>query len=142
MAFTTQKGRTATSLSEINVVPLVDVMLVLLIIFMITAPMMHTGIEVNLPQTRNVRTATPEGNIVINISRLGELYNGSDAINFHDLPARIKRDARGPEEEIYIRADKDARWEVITSVMVAVRDAGFSKVNHVLQPYTPPAAKR
>ena len=142
MAFTTPKGRTATSLSEINVVPLIDVMLVLLIIFMVTTPMMQTGIEVDLPQTRNVREANPEASIVLSISRQGELYYGSETINFADLPERLKRDAKGPDEAIFLRADGDVRWQIIVSVMDAVRGAGFDKINTVTRPFTPPAAKR
>ena len=142
MAFTTQQGRTATSLSEINVTPLVDVMLVLLVIFMVTAPMMQTGIEVDLPQTRNVRDANPEDNIILSISRQGELYFNSDPINIADLPGRLKRDAKGPQEPIFMRADKDVRWDTMVTVMDTVRGAGFSEIKFVLQPFSPPAAKR
>ena len=76
MAFTAPNGRTATSLSEINVTPLVDVMLVLLIIFMVTAPMLQTGIDVELPETKNVREVNPEERIIISISREGDLFYG------------------------------------------------------------------
>jgi len=142
MAFTTPQGRTATSLSEINVTPLVDVMLVLLIIFMVTAPMLQTGIDVELPETRNVREANPGDNIILSISRQGELYFGSEAINFADLPERLKKGAKGPKEAIFIRADKDTKWEIVISVMDAVRGAGFSEQKIVTRPFTPPAPKR
>jgi len=142
MAFTTQQGRTATSLSEINVTPLVDVMLVLLIIFMVTAPMMQTGIEVDLPQTRNIREANPDARIIISISRHGELYYGSETMNFADLPERLKKDATGPDEMILLRGDGDVRWQSIISVMDAVRGAGFTKINVDTKPFTQPAAKR
>jgi len=142
MAFTTPQGRTATSLSEINVTPLVDVMLVLLIIFMVTAPMMQTGIDVELPETRNVREANPEDRIILSISRHGDLYYGSEAINFADLPERLKKDAKGPKEEIFIRADKDVKWEIVASVMDKVRGTGFSELRIVTKPFTPPAARK
>ena len=141
MAFTTQQGRTATSLSEINVTPLVDVMLVLLIIFMVTAPMLQTGIEVDLPQTRNVRDANPEDNVILSISRLGELYFNSDPINIADLPGRLKKDAKGPQERVFVRADKDVRWDTLITVMDVARGAGFSNIQLVLQPFTSPATK-
>ena len=139
MAFTTPQGRTATSLSEINVTPLVDVMLVLLIIFMVTAPMLQTGIDVELPETRNVRAVNPEAQIILSISGKGELYFNSDVINYADLPGRLKREASGPQEAIFIRGDREAKWEVMISVMDTVRGAGFDKVNIVTRPFTPPA---
>ena len=141
MAFTTPQGRTATSLSEINVTPLVDVMLVLLIIFMVTAPMMQTGIDVELPETRNVREANPEERIIISISRQGDLFYGSEAINFADLPQRLKKDAKGPKEAIFLRADKDVKWDVMVSVIDSTRGAGFSEIKLVTRPFSPPAAK-
>ena len=141
MAFTTPQGRTATSLSEINVTPLVDVMLVLLIIFMVTAPMMQTGIDVELPETRNVREANPEDRIILSISRQGDLFFGSDAINFADLPERLKRDAKGPKETIFLRADREVKWEVAMSVVDAIRGAGFAQISIVTRPYNSPAPK-
>ena len=141
MAFTTPQGRTATSLSEINVTPLVDVMLVLLIIFMVTAPMMQTGIDVELPETRSVREANQDERIILSISRQGDLYYGSEGINFADLPERLKKDAKGPKEAIFIRADKDVKWEVVVTVIDAVKGAGFSESKLVTRPYTPPAKK-
>ena len=142
MAFTTPQGRTATSLSEINVVPLVDVMLVLLIIFMVTAPMMQTGIDVELPQTRNVRETNPETRIIISVSSKGELYYNADVINYADLPDRLKMDAKGPQETIFMRADGAVRWDIMVSVMDAVRGAGFSEIKFVTRPFTPPTAKK
>ena len=141
MAFTTAQGRTATSLSEINVTPLVDVMLVLLVIFMVTAPMMQTGIDVELPETRNVREANQDERIILSISRQGDLYYGSEAINFADLPERLKKDAKSPKEAIFIRADKDVKWEIMVTVIDAVKGAGFSESKLVTRPYTPPAKK-
>ena len=142
MAFTTHQGRTATSLSEINVTPLVDVMLVLLIIFMVTAPMMQTGIDVELPETKNVREANPDERIILSISRQGELYYGAEAINFAELPERLKKDAKGPKEAIFLRADKDVKWDIIVSVIDSVRGAGFSEIKFPTRPFSPPARKR
>lgn len=135
MAFTTPQGRTATSLSEINVTPLVDVMLVLLIIFMVTAPMMNTGIDVELPETRNVREANPEERIILSISRQGDIFYGNEAINFAEVPDRLKQDVKGPKDAIFLRADKDVRWNSIVSVIDAVRGAGFSEIKLVTRPF-------
>ena len=138
MAFTTPKGQTATSLSEINVTPLVDVMLVLLIIFMVTAPILQTGIDVQLPETKSVKDVNPQELIVLSISREGLIYYGSEAINFFSIPARLKKDAKGPKESIFLRADKDVKWNSIVSVIDAVRSAGFSEIRLVTKPFKEP----
>lgn len=135
MAFTTPQGRTATSLSEINVTPLVDVMLVLLIIFMVTAPMLQTGIDVELPETRYVKDVNPGERIIISISREGYIYYGSESINYSAIPTRIKKDAKGPKESIFLRADKDVKWNSIVSVIDKIREAGFSEIKLVTKPF-------
>ena len=136
MAFTTPQGRTSTSLSEINVTPLVDVMLVLLIIFMVTAPMLQTGIDVQLPETRNVKEVNPEERIIISISRDGLIYYGADAIKFDSIPRRLKRDAKSPKDAIFLRADIDVKWKYIVSVIDSIRGAGFSEIRLVTKPFT------
>jgi biopolymer transport protein TolR len=138
MAFTTPQGRTTTSLSEINVTPLVDVMLVLLVIFMVTAPMLQTGIDVELPETKNVKDVNPEERIIISISREGLIYYGSDAINFSNIPRLLKRDAKGTKEAIFLRADKDVKWNSIVSVIDAIRGAGFNEIKLVTRPFKVP----
>jgi biopolymer transport protein TolR len=135
MAFTTPQGRTATSLSEINVTPLVDVMLVLLIIFMVTAPMLQTGIDVELPETRHVKDVNPEERIIISISREGYIYYGSEAINYSAIPNRLKKDAKGPKDSIFLRADKDVKWNSIISVIDKIREAGFTEIKLVVKPF-------
>jgi biopolymer transport protein TolR len=135
MAFTTPQGRTASSLSEINVTPLVDVMLVLLIIFMVTAPMLQTGIDVELPETRNVKEISQENQIVVSISREA-LYFNSEIINFYKLPERLKREAKGPKQSILLRADKDVKWNSVVSVMDAIRGAGFAEIKIVTKQFT------
>ncbi len=138
MAFTTPQGKTATSLSEINVTPLVDVMLVLLIIFMVTAPMLQTGIDVELPETRNVTDVNPEERIVISISREGFIYYGSETINYFSIPSRLKKDAKGSKDSIFLRADKDVKWESIVSVIDKIRGAGFNEIKLVTKPFKEP----
>jgi biopolymer transport protein ExbD/biopolymer transport protein TolR len=138
MAFTTPQGKTSSSLSEINVTPLVDVMLVLLIIFMVTAPILQTGIDVKLPETRNVKDVNPRENIVISISREGLIYYGSDPINFSSIASRLQKDARTPQDSIFLRADKDVKWNSIVSVIDAIRGAGFSEIKLVTKPFQEP----
>ena len=135
MAFTSPQGRTATSLSEINVTPLVDVMLVLLIIFMVTAPMLQTGIDVELPETRYVKDVNPEEHIILSISREGSIYYGSEAIYFETIPDRLRKDAKSSKESIFLRADKDVKWSSIVSVIDAIRGAGFTEIRLVTKPF-------
>jgi biopolymer transport protein TolR len=135
MAFTTPQGRTATSLADINVTPLVDVMLVLLVIFMVTAPMLQTGIDVELPETRNVKDVNPEERIILSISRQGDIFYGSQAINLSTIPAHLKKDAKGPKDSIFLRADKDVKWNYIVSVIDTIRGAGFSEIKLVTKPF-------
>jgi len=90
MAFTTSKGRTHTSLSEINVTPFVDVVLVLLIIFMVTAPVLESGIEVDLPKTKTVKAIATE-KVVVTIDKRQTLYVGNDPVNINllDPPSSV-----------------------------------------------------
>src|SRR5436305_7460698 len=106
MAFTNDKGRTQSSLSEINVTPLVDVVLVLLIIFMVTAPVLQSGIEVSVPHTRTVKEITEE-RIVISIDKSQKVYFGNDPININQIAATLKKKVRDPQHQaIYLRSDE------------------------------------
>ena len=89
MAFTTSNGRTQSSLADINITPLVDVVLVLLVIFMITAPVLQSGIEVNVPKTRTVKEIT-EQRLVVTIDRDQQVFLGDKPVNVHDLGQRLR----------------------------------------------------
>ena len=141
MAFTTPKGRTSTSLSEINVTPLVDVMLVLLIIFMVTAPMLQTGIDVQLPETKNIKDVNPEERIVISISHRGEIYYGSKSVNYASIPELLQQDVKSPKDSIFLRADKDVKWNYIVSVIDQIRGAGFAEIELVTKPFAVPESE-
>src|SRR5207247_10064179 len=108
MAFTASNGRTQTSLADINITPLVDVVLVLLIIFMVTAPVLQSGIEVAVPKTRTVKEITEE-RMVISIDKQQRVCLGNDPININELGAALKKQARDPQHEsIFLRDDEDA----------------------------------
>ena len=98
--------QTGTSLSDINIVPFVDVMLVLLIIFMITAPMLQSGIDVDLPQTQTVKEIS-EARLVVTIDRSQLVYIGNDAVNIHELGGKVLAQMRNPQSDaVFLRCDQ------------------------------------
>jgi len=134
MAFTNQ-GRTQTSLAEINIVPLVDVVLVLLIIFMITAPIIQSGIEVNVPKTKTVKELTQE-RLVVTINREQHLFVDNTPININELEQRLKVRIKDPAQTmIYLRADEEVPFGSITKVMDRAKQAGIVNISVVTQPY-------
>jgi len=134
MAFTASNGRTQSSISDINVTPLVDVVLVLLIIFMVTAPVLQSGIEVNVPKTRTVKEITEE-RTVISINKQQRVFLGSDAININEIKTKLRQKIRDPQHQsVFIRADEDVPFGAFATVMDAVKGAGITNVSIVTQP--------
>jgi len=121
----------AGALSEINVTPFVDVMLVLLIIFMLTAHVMEFGIQVDVPKTRTVQDTAKELPVV-NITKDGTLYLNDKEVNVNDLPGEIARRYSGATA-VYLRADKETVWEPIAQVMAELGAAKL-QVNAVTKP--------
>jgi biopolymer transport protein TolR len=141
MAFTNSQGRTQSSLAEINVTPLVDVVLVLLIIFMITAPVLQSGIEVNVPKTKTVKEITEE-RLVISIDKQQRVFLGNDAININDIGNALHRKIRDPQNQyVYVRADEDVPFGAFATVMDAVKSSGITNVSIVTQPLKSNAGK-
>ena len=137
MAFTNASGRTQTSLSEINVTPLVDVVLVLLIIFMLTAPVLQSGIEVSVPQTRTVKQISEE-RLVVTINAKQEVFLGNDPVNINLLPDKIREKIRDPQgQSVYVRADETVTFGAFATVMDAVKSSGITNVSIVTQPIQP-----
>ena len=140
MAFTTAGGNTRTSLAEINITPLVDVVLVLLVIFMITAPVLQSGIEVSVPKTRTVREIT-EQRVVLTIDRDGGIFLGDSPVNIHELPQRLHQSNADPSKQvIYLRADERVTFGIFASVMDTVKQAGITNISIVTQPLDAKAA--
>ncbi len=134
MAFTNPQGRTQSSLADINVTPLVDVVLVLLIIFMITAPVLQSGIEVEVPKTKTVKEITEE-RIVISIDKSQRVFLGNDPVNINEIGAKLRQKIRDPEHQsIYLRADENVPFGAFATVMDAVKSAGITNVSIVTQP--------
>jgi len=136
MAFTTPKGRTQTSLSDINVTPFVDVVLVLLIIFMITAPILESGIEVDLPKTHTVKVVSEE-KVVITIDKAQTIYVGNDPINIHKLAPYVLGELHGAgDTPVFIRCDKTVPFGTFATVMDALKQANLTNVSVVTEPLT------
>jgi biopolymer transport protein ExbD/biopolymer transport protein TolR len=135
MAFTTSNGRTQTALAEINITPLVDVVLVLLVIFMISAPVLQSGIEVAVPKTKTVREIT-EQRLVVTIDREQRVFLGDQPINLADLPAKLGSHGGDADAKkvIYLRADEKVPFGAFASVMDAVKQAGITNISIVTQP--------
>src|SRR5262245_30289988 len=134
-----RSGRTQTALAEINVTPLVDVMLVLLVIFMITAPILQTGIQVNLPKTRapQPKEVTPEA-LIISVDKEGSVYlsgkNEQRAINVSDLSKLLnERLGQTKDRRVYLRGDGETPYRVIAYVLDQAKQAQ-AQVSLVTEP--------
>jgi len=130
------------SLAEINVTPLVDVVLVLLIIFMLTAPILQSGIEVSVPKTKSVNEITEE-RIVISITRAQRVFLGNDPVNINEIGNVLRQKVRDPEHQsIYLRADENVPFGAFATVMDAVKSSGITNVSIVTEPLKENASTR
>jgi biopolymer transport protein TolR len=121
-------------LSEINVVPLVDVVLVLLIIFMITAPLLYRGIDIQLPTSRT-NTIEPTERLVVTVEKDGAVYLNKEKVPETGLEAAFATArARNPEVSVYLRADSGVPYGLVVGVMDAVKRAGISQLGMVTEP--------
>ena len=122
--------------SSINTTPLVDVMLVLLIIFLITVPVVTQSIAVNLPKETNVVRVTKPENIEISVSKDGDVYWGTKLVpDMEELVKRLgKESVKNPQPEVHIRGDDKSRYESVGRVIFACQRAGIMKINFVTEP--------
>jgi biopolymer transport protein ExbD len=128
---------------SINTTPLVDVMLVLLIIFLITIPVVNQSIKLELPKERNVPTQTKPENIVIAVSREGDVFWGVERLpDIETLVDRLKAEAvKEPQPEVHIRGDSEVRYESVGRVVVACQRAGIFKVGFITEPPPGPVSR-
>ncbi len=119
--------------SDINVTPLVDVVLVLLLIFMLTAPVLQSGVEVAVPQTRTVNQLTEE-HMVVTIDKDQNVFLQDKPVNLHDLPSLLAANPKDQKRVVYVRADQKVPFGAFASVMDAVKQAGISNISIVTQP--------
>ncbi len=127
--------QTQTSLSEINMVPFVDVVLVLLIIFMITAPILQSGIEVDLPKTHTVKEIAEE-RLVITIDKSQRVYLGEEATNIHQLGAKVRSKLKRPQDSVFLRSDETVPFGSFAAVIDTLRQAGVTNISIVTVPIT------
>jgi len=123
---------TGTSLSEINIVPFVDVMLVLLVIFMITAPILQSGIEVDVPKTTTVQEIDQE-RLVVTIDRAQRVYLGNEPVNIHDLGNKIHAQMQG-SQAVFLRCDESVPFGSFATVVDALRQSGIQNISIVTEP--------
>ena len=122
-------------ISDINVTPLVDVMLVLLIIFMVTAPMMIHGVKVNLPITESKNIKSKEDPLIVSITKKRLIFIEDYNVTFNALKGKLKKIvANRAEKEILLQADKDVPYGFVMKVMSQVKEAGISKVGMITEP--------
>jgi biopolymer transport protein TolR len=125
-------------LAEINVTPMVDVMLVLLVIFMVTAPLLTVGVPLDLPKTSAARVVQPQEPIVLSLDREGGTFIGSERVDPGDLKDRLARlAADDPDRIVYVRGDRTILYAQLMDALGLVNSAGFTKVS-LLAEGTPP----
>lgn len=121
-------------MAEINMIPLIDVVLVLLVIFMLTAPVLQSGIDVAVPKTKTVKEIT-EQRTVLTIDKDQRVFLGDQPINLADLPTRLQQPGTDATHKIiYLRADERVPFGAFASVMDAVKQAGITNISIVTQP--------
>lgn len=135
MAFTNGNGGGRRMMADINVTPLVDVMLVLLIIFMVTAPMLTQGVDVNLPQANAKSMRSEEERLVITVDANSRIFIGKQSVAFNRLGGVLKGIvARRADRQVYFRADRSVPYGFVVKVIAEVRNAGVEKLGMVTEP--------
>ena len=128
-------GRSNETLSQINVTPLVDVMLVLLVIFMVTAPILQQGINVNLPQVRAGALGGEEVQLVVSVNATGDVYLNDTRMTSPQLGDKLRAVLREqPDRQVFLRADAAVPYGQVMEVMAAIREAGVQRLGMVTAP--------
>ncbi len=121
--------------SDINVTPLVDVMLVLLIIFMVTAPMLNSGVDLDLPQAEAQPVPDDEGKLILSVDRKGAVFLGDVPVKWEDLEVKLSTNAKvKADRELYIEADKNIPYGTVLQVMAVAKKAGVAKLLMIANP--------
>jgi biopolymer transport protein ExbD len=120
-------------LAEINVTPMVDVMLVLLVIFMVTAPLLTVGVPLDLPKTQAAAISDPKPPVILSLNRVGEVFIGDERIEPGDLAERLSGLAEDPTRIVYVRGDQTISYAQLMEALGMVNRAGFAKVSLIAE---------
>jgi len=135
MAMDSPSQREGTTISQINVTPFVDVMLVLLVIFMVTAPIIQQGVQVNLPQAKAGAIPGKEEQLVVTIARNGKIYLNDNPMTLGELGQKLRAIRQLQQnKEVYLRADQDVRYGVVMKAIAEIKQAGIEKLGMVTRP--------
>ena len=135
MAMDASSQRDATTIAQINVTPLVDVMLVLLVIFMVTAPIIQQGVQVNLPQAKTSAIPRTEEFLIVTVAKNGNIYLNDNAMSLRDLGDKLRAIKKlQADKQVYLRADQDVRYGVVMKAIAAIKQAGIERVGMVTRP--------
>ena len=129
-------GRGArTTMSEINVTPMVDVMLVLLVIFMVTTPLIQQGVKVNLPETKAAPVEAADKKLVVSIDRAQRVFIGEAEVPLKELEQKLKANLKAQQDkELYLHADRDLPYGIVVDVMAQAQRAGITNVGMITDP--------
>jgi biopolymer transport protein ExbD len=134
MSFATQDDD-GEVMNEINMTPLVDVMLVLLIIFIITVPVMKHAVNLDLPRATNQVQVTKPETVLLSVDAKGDYYLNNTPVDDARLPALLQTEAaKSPQPDLHIRGDKDVRYERVAQAMAAAQQAGVKKIGFITEP--------
>ncbi|MCE3239642.1 MAG: protein TolR, partial [Deltaproteobacteria bacterium] len=135
MAMDTASSRDSTTISQINVTPLVDVMLVLLVIFMVTAPIIQQGVQVNLPQAKAAAIPGTDELLVVSIAKNGKIYLNDNVMSLDELGAKMRAIRTNlADKQVYVRADQDVRYGLVMQTIAELKQAGIDRVGMVTRP--------
>jgi len=135
MAIDSSPQREGSTISQINVTPLVDVMLVLLIIFMVTAPIIQQGVQVNLPQAKAGAITGKEEPLIVSIAKDGRIYLNDNPTTLTGLRKKLQAVLRlKRDKEVYLRADQDVRYGIVIKAIAEIKEAGVEKLGMVTRP--------
>jgi biopolymer transport protein TolR len=135
MAMDTSSTRDGMTIAQINVTPLVDVMLVLLVIFMVTAPIIQQGVQVNLPQAKAGAIPGTEDVLVVTVAKNGTIYLNDNAMSFDELGSKLRAIRNNQaDKQVYVRADQDVRYGLVMRTIAELKQAGIERVGMVTRP--------